>query len=144
MLAWQHEAWMPTNSDSTMLGASLAGMPLNGTGVGAWTGPNLYQFANSLELVHGLPELGAAESPYGFGLRSTFLRSPGQYQITFAQEAFIDEIAARAGKDPLEFRLQHLSDARAIAVLKAAANAAKWESRSSPKPGASTKRGATS
>jgi nicotinate dehydrogenase subunit B len=141
VLAWKHEAWMPTNSDSTMLGAALAGKPLNGTGIGGWTGPDLYTFANSFEVAHGLPELGAADSPYGFGLRTTFLRSPGQYQITFAQEAFVDEIAAKAGKDSLAFRLQYLTDKRAIAVLQAAAKAANWDSRPSPKPGASTKSG---
>ncbi len=144
LVAWRHEAWMPTNSDSTELGAALAGKPLNGTGVGGWTGPNLYTFANSLEVAHGLPELGADDSPYGFGLRTTFLRSPGQYQITFAQEAFVDEIAARAGKDPLDFRLGHLADQRAIAVLQAAAKVAAWDSRPSPRPGASAKQaGAT-
>jgi nicotinate dehydrogenase subunit B len=141
LLAWKHEAWMPTNSDSTELGAALAGKPLNGTGVGAWTGPNVYAFANSFEVAHGLPELAAGDSPHGFGLRTTFLRSPGQYQITFAQEAFVDEIAARAGKDPVEFRLQHLSDPRAIAVLQAAAKAAGWDARPSPGPGAGTRQG---
>jgi nicotinate dehydrogenase subunit B len=141
VVAWKHEAWMPTNSDSTELGAALAGKPLNSTGIGGWTGPDLYTFPNSFEVAHGLPELGAADSPYGFGLRTTFLRSPGQYQITFAQEAFVDEIAARAGRDSLAFRLQYLTDQRAIAVLQAAAKAAGWDSRPSPKPGASTKSG---
>src|SRR5437660_1607589 len=141
VVAWKHEAWMPTNSDSTELGAALAGKPLNTTGVGGWTGPDLYTFPSAFELAHGLPELGAADSPYGFGLRTTFLRSPGQYQITFAQEAFVDEIAAKAGKDSLAFRLRYLTDPRAIAVLQAAARAAGWESRPSPKPGASTKGG---
>lgn len=141
VVAWKHEAWMPTNSDSTMLGAALAGKPLNGPGIGGWTGPDLYTFPNSFEVAHGLPELGAADSPYGFGLRTTFLRSPGQYQITFAQEAFVDEIAAKAGTDSLAFRLQHLTDKRAIAVLQAAAKAANWDSRPSPKSGASTKSG---
>ena len=141
LVAWWHEAWMPPNNDSTELGASLAGKPIKSTGIGGWTGPDLYTFANSYELNHGLPELAAADSPYGFGLRTTFLRSPGQYQITFAQEAFVDEIAAKAGKDPLDFRLKHLTDARAIAVLQVAAKAAGWDSRPSPKPGASTKNG---
>jgi nicotinate dehydrogenase subunit B len=144
IVAWKHEAWMPTNSDSTELGASLAGHPLNGTGVGGWTGPDLYTFANAFELAHGLPELGAADSPYGFGLRTTFLRSPGQYQITFAQEAFVDEIAAKAGVDSLAFRLQHLADARAIAVLQAAARSAGWDARPSPRPGASARGGTVS
>jgi nicotinate dehydrogenase subunit B len=142
VVAWKHEAWMPSNSDSTELGAALAGKPVNGPGIGGWTGPDLYTFANAFELAHGLPEPGAADSPYGFGLRTTFLRSPGQYQITYAQEAFVDEIAARASKDALAFRVQHLTDPRAIAVLQAAAKAAGWDPRPSPKPGASAKGGA--
>src|SRR5262249_6586505 len=55
--------------------------------------------------------------------------------------AFVDEIAARAGRDSLAFRLQYLTDPRAIAVLQGAAKAAGWDSRPSPKPGASTKGG---
>jgi nicotinate dehydrogenase subunit B len=141
VVAWKHEAWMPSNSDSTALGAALAGTPINSPGIGSWTGPDLYTFGNALEVAHGLPEPGADGSPYGFGLRTTFLRSPGQYQITFAQEAFVDEIAARAGVDALDFRLRHLDDDRAIAVLKAAAKASGWTSRRSPQPGAGRGRG---
>lgn len=144
LVAWKHEAWMPSNSDSTALGASLAGTPIHGPGIGSWTGPDLYTFPNSYEVAHGLPEPGAADSPYGFGLRTTYLRSPGQYQITFAQESFVDEIAAKAGKDALDFRLQYLTDERAIAVLKAAAKSAGWTSRPSPKPGAAASKGTSS
>jgi CO/xanthine dehydrogenase Mo-binding subunit len=141
--AWKHEAFMPPTSDNTLLGPVLVGgqSPNARTPVGSWTGPDLYQFPNLLELAHQLPELGADTSPYPFGLRTAFLRSPGQYQITFAQEAFVDEIAAKAGQDPLQFRLQYLTDPRAIAVLQAAAKAGKWESRPSPKKGASTSNG---
>lgn len=141
--AWKHEAFMPPNNDGTMLGPILAGVqaPSTRKPVGNWTGPDLYQFPNLLELAHQIPELGADTSPYPFGIRTTFLRSPGQYQITFAQEAFVDEIAARTGQDPLEFRLKFLTDPRAIAVLRAAAEAAKWESRPSPKEDAGTGNG---
>lgn len=138
LVAWQHEAWMPPNNDRGLLAAALVGDPSDGpTPLGSWTGPDLYTFANSSEFAHALPELGAAASPNGLGLRTTYLRSPGQYQITFAQEAFVDEAAAKARQDPLQFRLQHLEDPRAIAVLKAAAKAGGWESRPSPKAGAS-------
>jgi CO/xanthine dehydrogenase Mo-binding subunit len=44
-------------------------------------------------------------------------------------EAFVDEMAAAAGQDPLEFRLRHLQDPRAIGVLQAAAKSYGWESR---------------
>jgi len=63
------------------------------------------------------------------------LRSPARLQNTFANESFIDELAAAVKADPVEYRLRHLSDPRLIDVLKAAANAAKWETRPSPKPG---------
>jgi CO/xanthine dehydrogenase Mo-binding subunit len=143
VIAWKHDAFMAPNNDSTMLGPILAGvqMPAPRKPVGNWTGPDLYQFPNLLELAHQIPELGADTSPYPFGIRTTFLRSPGQYQITFAQEAFVDEIAARTGQDPLQFRLGLLADTRAITVLRAAAEAAGWESRPSPRNDASTSNG---
>lgn len=136
--AWKHDAFMAPNNDSTLLGPILVGVQTSNARkpVGNWTGPDLYQFPNLLELAHQMPELGADTSPYPFGLRTTFLRSPGQYQITFAQEAFVDEIAAKTGQDPLQFRLRHLTDPRAIAVLRAAAEAGGWEPRPSPKPDA--------
>jgi CO/xanthine dehydrogenase Mo-binding subunit len=62
------------------------------------------------------------------------LRSPLRIQHTFAHECFMDELSARIKADPVAFRLQHLSDDRLIAVVKAAAQLAHWESRSSPKP----------
>jgi CO/xanthine dehydrogenase Mo-binding subunit len=61
------------------------------------------------------------------------LRSPARIQNTFAHECFMDELAAHAQVDPLAFRLKHLSDSRLGDVLKAAAQAAHWEPRSSPK-----------
>ncbi len=63
------------------------------------------------------------------------LRSPARLQNTFAHESFMDEIAAHVKADPVEYRLRHLRSERVIGVLKAAAQAAKWETRPSPKPG---------
>ena len=61
------------------------------------------------------------------------LRSPLRLQNTFAHECFMDEIAARIKADPVSLRLKHLRDERVINVVKAAAKAAEWESRPSPK-----------
>jgi len=61
------------------------------------------------------------------------LRSPLRIQNTFAHECFMDELSARVKADPVAFRLQHLSDSRVIDVMKAAARAAHWEERPSPK-----------
>jgi CO/xanthine dehydrogenase Mo-binding subunit len=63
--------------------------------------------------------------------RSSWLRAPGRMQNTFANECFMDELAAAAGVDPLEFRLKYLSDARGIALLQRLEAIAKWEPRAS-------------
>ena len=62
------------------------------------------------------------------------LRSPIRIQNTFAHESFMDELSSREKADPVAFRLKHLREARIADVLKAAAQAARWESRPSPKP----------
>jgi nicotinate dehydrogenase subunit B len=61
--------------------------------------------------------------------RSSWLRAPGRMQNTFANECFMDELAASAGVDPLEFRLKYLSDARGIELLRRLEAIAKWERR---------------
>lgn len=60
------------------------------------------------------------------------LRSPLRIQNTFANECFMDELAAHAKADPVAFRLAHLREQRLIAVVKAAAQAAGWRNRPSP------------
>jgi nicotinate dehydrogenase subunit B len=59
-------------------------------------------------------------------IRSSALRSLGAHCNVFAAESFLDEIATQVKADPLEFRLRHLSDPRARAVLEAAAAMANW------------------
>src|SRR5258706_12445407 len=63
------------------------------------------------------------------------LRSPARLQNTFAHESFMDELAVHVKADPVEYRLRHLRSERVIGVLKAAAQAARWEPRPSPRPG---------
>ena len=55
-----------------------------------------------------------AESP----LRTSSLRSLGAFANVFAIESFMDELATSAEQDPFEFRLAHLTDNRARAVLE--------------------------
>lgn len=55
------------------------------------------------------------------------LRSPLRIQNTFANECFLDELAAAAQVDPVEFRLRHLRNERVRGVLQAVAKAARWE-----------------
>jgi CO/xanthine dehydrogenase Mo-binding subunit len=63
------------------------------------------------------------------------LRSPSRLQNTFAHECFMDEVAMRAKADPVAFRLKHLRDPRLSDVVRAAAKAANWTDRPSPRPG---------
>ncbi|TAK92799.1 MAG: isoquinoline 1-oxidoreductase [Verrucomicrobia bacterium] len=60
---------------------------------------------------------------------------PGSYRAlastanNFARESFMDELAAAAGADPLEFRLAHLPSGRLRDVLEEAAKRFKWSER---------------
>jgi nicotinate dehydrogenase subunit B len=55
------------------------------------------------------------------------LRTLGGYANVFAVECFMDELAAAAGIDPIAFRLAHLSDPRARAVIEAVARKSGWK-----------------
>jgi len=114
------------------LGAQLTGIP-NTTGVdefaqwGVQAPP--YSFRNIHAVAHVIPALYETASP----LRTTHLRDPEGPATSFAVESFVDEIAAAAGVDPLDFRLKYLDEPRAKAVLIAAAQKAGWDRRPSPK-----------
>ena len=71
----------------------------------------IYDFANQRVVHHVLDRLP---------VRTGTLRAIGGFINTFAIECFMDELAHSAGVDPVELRLKHLSDERAIAVIKAA------------------------
>jgi nicotinate dehydrogenase subunit B len=62
-------------------------------------------------------------------IRTSSLRSLGAFLNVFAIESFLDELAGCAGADPVEFRLAHLTDPRAAAVIEAAADLAGWAGR---------------
>ena len=59
-------------------------------------------------------------------------RAPGASTNTFARESQIDIMAAKAGMDPVAFRLAHLKDERMIRVLKAAAKRFGWTPKAAP------------
>jgi len=88
-----------------------------------------YAFDNKRLAWETIPPLLDRSSP----LRSAHLRDPVGPQIHFASESFIDELAAAVNADPIEFRLRYVKEPRDVAVIKAAAEKAKWETRPSPR-----------
>jgi len=60
-------------------------------------------------------------------LRASALRALGAHANVFAIESFMDELALAAGVDAVEFRLRHLKDPRARAVIEAVAQKSGWE-----------------
>ena len=60
-------------------------------------------------------------------IRVSALRTLGAYANVFAAESFMDEMAEAAGVDPVEFRLRHLTDPRARAVVEKVAADANWK-----------------
>jgi nicotinate dehydrogenase subunit B len=81
----------------------------------------LYKFPSTRVIYHFLPTMP---------LRVSALRSLGGYINVFAIESFMDELAASAGADPVEFRLKHLDDGRAREVVSAAAQRFGWPKQS--------------
>jgi len=62
-------------------------------------------------------------------IRVSALRGLGAYANVFAIESLMDELALRAGVDPLDYRIRHLHDERAIAVLNRLAVMTNWHQR---------------
>ena len=54
-------------------------------------------------------------------------RAPAANTNTFARESQIDIMAAKAGHDPLEFRMRHIKDAKMLRVLRTAADKFGWK-----------------
>ena len=77
----------------------------------------LYKFANTRVTHHFIPEMP---------LRVSALRALGAYMNVFSIESFVDELAAAASVDPVEFRLRHIDDPRARDVIRLAADKFGW------------------
>jgi nicotinate dehydrogenase subunit B len=88
-----------------------------------------YDVPNNLIKVHG-EWMGGTTSAHPFAVGPW--RAPGANTNTFARESQIDIMAARAGIDPLQFRLDNTTDARMLRVLKAAAGRFGWKPAVAP------------
>lgn len=86
----------------------------------------LYEFAQQTITNHRLLTMP---------VRVSAMRALGGYANIFAIESFIDELALLNGADPLAYRLRHMKDERAIAVLENAARRAGWNGWQAPGEG---------
>lgn len=86
----------------------------------------LYDFPNIRVVHHFLP---------GAPLRGSSMRSLGGYLNVLAIESTVDDLARSSGQDPVAFRLRHLAQERARAVIEAAASRFGWIGRPSLPPG---------
>jgi CO/xanthine dehydrogenase Mo-binding subunit len=111
------------------LAGQLTGVPLK-SGDGFGVPEESYGFANKRSYWETVAPLLDRGSP----LRTSHMRDPIGPQVHFASESFMDEVAAALNLDPVEFRLQYVTDPRDIAVIKAATEKAGWQ------PAASTRR----
>ena len=137
LLAWHHEGWLPSIFDTTFIGTILASKTAGLPSSGFWAGPLVYTFPNYEQINHAEADISKIGGN-GLGIISAWLRSPAQYQITFAMEAFMDDLAASVKADPVQFRLGHTKDPRMIKLLKAVAKQANWQTRPLPQTGALT------
>jgi CO/xanthine dehydrogenase Mo-binding subunit len=155
IVAWDYEAWRPSlggrpgyGTPGNVITGQLAGFEPSRVQPGPARPPARFNNGSNAAPSYVRGCVGgqcggtgtvAAERVLTHTIASPFftgpLRSPSRLQNTFAHECFIDEIAARVKADPVAYRLRHLQDKRLIAVVEAAAKAAGWETRPSPRNG---------
>lgn len=135
--SWACDLWSNTHSTRPGgAGALLAGrhkvppfapqppqLRINPSGNGDRNANPPYLLSNKRVLWHFLPDMP---------LRVSALRALGAYANVFAIESSIDELAIMAGADPVAFRLNHLDDPRARAVIELAAERFGWSSTALP------------
>jgi nicotinate dehydrogenase subunit B len=131
VIAWESEFFIPQGAagNVALIAATLADLPfehilspggiVNDSAIG-------YKITNIKTTCHRLET-----TPF----RPSWIRAPGRMQNTFANECFVDEIAAELKIDPLAFRVQYTdpADKRGLEVLDRLAMLAKWDNRASPR-----------
>jgi len=135
VIAWEADFYMPQQTAGGFLvplvAATLSGMPaadhiapgnVSQNSAIQYKIPNVKTVCKRLE-----------STPF----RPSWIRTPGRMQNTYANECFIDELAATANMDPLEFRMKYLDDKRGLELLDRLAAVTKWEKRPSPQKSAS-------
>jgi len=128
---WQFEVWSNTHSmrpggAGCMLAAQHMAQPFAvpaakplplPEGGGDRNAIPIYNFPNARVVHHFIPDMP---------VRISAMRALGAYHNVFSIESFMDELAVLANTDPVEFRLQHLDDARGRDVIEKAAKEFGW------------------
>jgi nicotinate dehydrogenase subunit B len=89
---------------------------------------NIYNIPNLRTLSRGAGF--GADGPHPFGTGAW--RGPGSNSNVFARESHMDVMAAKAGIDPMDFRIRNLTDERMIRVIRAAAEKFAWKPVKAP------------
>ena len=130
-VAWESEVFIPDRPaklSTPLVAAELAGMPSDAAHPG-----NIHQ---SLAIPYAIPNVKAtahwlSDTPF----RPSWIRTPGRMQNTFANESFLDECAAAAGQDPIEYRRRLLQkDPRGLELLERLVKLAGWTPRPKDAP----------
>lgn len=115
---WKTDVWTdshsmrPDNDPATLLDTRYLENPVQLKGRGYLGGGH-----RNADPYYSIQNMQVNAHFFNGPLRVSSLRSLGSYTTIFSIESFMDELAEKAGKDPLEFRLAHLEDTRAIAVI---------------------------
>ncbi len=136
----QHDYYRPGTMQSLTASLDTKGMPtaLHAKAIS----PTILQAATGADYVFegedpSFPE-GIKETPYRFEnflldvnmirlpIQTSVWRSTGFGPNVFALESFIDELAAKNGKDPIPFRKELITEERSASILDAVAEASGW------------------
>jgi CO/xanthine dehydrogenase Mo-binding subunit len=124
-VAWESHVFIPQRPKliaCPLVAAELSGLPADAASPG--------NVAQSLAIPYAIPNIKAtahtlAETPF----RPSWIRTPGRMQNTFGNESFIDECAAAAGIDPVEYRRKLLSDKRGLELIDRLVALSSWTPR---------------
>jgi len=95
----------------------------------AWDCTSINPGGSALATPYAIPHVRVSSVPSDSPLPQGSYRCLGATANNFARESFMDELAAAAGVDPLDFRLTHLENPRLKAVLEKAALEFGWAAR---------------
>lgn len=125
--AWESDFFIPQQTAGSFLvpltGATLAGLPQKDDIAPGNVFQNSaipYKFTNVRTVCRRLENTV---------FRPSWIRTPGRMQNTYANESFMDELAAAAKADPIAFRKKYLDDKRGLELIDRLAALSKWETR---------------